>query len=321
MSGDNTRLLVQVRHAIRVRGYSHRTEQAYVGWILRFIRFHGLVHPRELGKVHIEQFLTDLAVRRKVAASTQNQALNALVFLYRQVLDMAVPELNEVVRAKRPKRLPVVLTQDETRRVLAVMSGQSWLVVSLLYGAGLRVMEALRLRVKDLDFERQEITVREGKGRKDRRTLLPQNSVDPLRQQLRKARQLHQVDLDQGFGLNVLPGALLKKYPRAGYEWRWQWVFPAANRSVDPRSGVMSRHHLSPSAMNKALSAAVRRAGLIKKVSCHTFRHSFATHLLENGYDIRTVQELLGHKDLSTTMIYTHVLNRGAKGVISPLDG
>lgn len=314
------RLLDQVREAIRLRHYSIRTEQAYTDWIKRFILFHGKRHPREMGAAEVERFLTHLAVEGRVAASTQNQALSALLFLYREVLKVDLPWLGEMTRAKRPGRLPVVLTVEEVRRVLARIDGQQGLMADLLYGAGLRLLECVRLRVKDLDFEMRQITVRDGKGEKDRMTMLPQSVLEPLRAHLEKVKVLHAHDLEEGFGEVYLPYALDRKYPDASREWGWQYVFPAAGRSVDPRSGKERRHHVDEQTLQRAMKKAVRAAGLTKPASCHTLRHSFATHLLQSGYDIRTVQELLGHQDVATTMIYTHVLNRGGSGVISPLD-
>lgn len=314
------RLLDQVRGAIRLRHYSIRTEQAYTDWIKRFILFHGKRHPREMGAAEVERFLTHLAVEGRVAASTQNQALSALLFLYRTVLKVDLPWLGEMTRAKRPGRLPVVLTVEEVRRVLARIDGQQGLMADLLYGAGLRLLECVRLRVKDLDFEMRQITVRDGKGEKDRMTMLPQAVLEPLRAHLEKVKVLHAHDLEEGFGEVYLPYALDRKYPDASREWGWQYVFPAAGRSVDPRSGKERRHHVDEQTLQRAMKKAVRAAGLTKPASCHTLRHSFATHLLQSGYDIRTVQELLGHQDVATTMIYTHVLNRGGSGVISPLD-
>jgi integron integrase len=317
---SSPKLLDQVREAVRVRHYSIRTEEAYVRWTRRFVLFHGKRHPGELGPEAIAAFLTHLAVRENVAASTQNQALNALVFLYRHVLDPPFPDLDGVVRAKKPGRLPTVLTRTEATAVLDRLEGVSWLVANLLYGSGLRLLEAVRLRVNDLGFEERQITVRDGKGRNDRRTMLPSPLLEPLRRQLAVARRLHDDDLRRGYGAVYLPDALARKYPSAPKAWKWQYVFPARTRSVDPRTGEMRRHHLAESAVQKAVSAAVRRAEIRKRASCHTFRHSFATHLLEAGYDIRTVQELLGHADVRTTMIYTHVLNRGGVAVRSPLE-
>ncbi|HLA74526.1 MAG TPA: integron integrase, partial [Gammaproteobacteria bacterium] len=297
------------------------TEQVYTDWIKRFILFHGKRHPETMGAEEIEGFLTHLAVEGKVAASTQNQAKSALLFLYREVLGEKLPWLDNVTQAKVPERVPVVLTVEEARAVLSRLSGSHWLVASLLYGAGLRLMEALRLRVKDVEFMRHEIVVREGKGFKDRVTMLPDSVVSPLKLHLAKVKALHQEDLANGRGEVYLPFALDKKYPNAKYEWGWSYIFPSAKLSVDPRSGVMRRHHLDEKGIQRAMKQAVRDAGIVKPATPHTLRHSFATHLLQSGYDIRTVQELLGHKDVSTTMIYTHVLNRGGKGVRSPLDG
>jgi integron integrase len=315
------KLLDQVRNAIRVRHYSIRTEEAYVGWVRRYVVFHGKRHPAELGAAEVSAFLTHLAVRGKVAASTQNQALNALVFLYRHVVEQPLPDvLDDVARAKKPVRLPVVLTRDEVRRVLSHLEGRHALVAGLLYGAGLRLLEALRLRIKDLDWSAHQIVVRDGKGAKDRVTMLPARLVEPLREHLRLVRLLHRQDVDAGHGEVHLPGALALKYPTAATAWAWQYAFPAAALARDPRTGVTRRHHLHETSVQKAVSAAVRKSGIEKRASCHTFRHSFATHLIEAGYDIRTVQELLGHADVRTTMIYTHVLNRGGRGVRSPLD-
>ena len=318
---EEPKLLDQVRDLIRLKHYSIRTEQAYLGWIRRFILFHHKRHPKEMGKTEIETFLTYLAVQENVAASTQNQAMNAILFLYRHVLKQDLGWLEDVTRAKRPARLPVVLTVPEVQAVLARLDGQHWVMASLLYGSGLRLMECLRLRVKDLELTRRELIVRDGKGSKDRITLLPDKLIQPLQTQLERVKVIHQQDLQQGFGAVYLPYALERKYPNANREWAWQYVFPADKRSIDPRSGVERRHHLGETALQQAVRNAVRQAGIDKPASCHTLRHSFATHLLVNGYDIRTVQELLGHKDVRTTMIYTHVLNRGGKGVRSPLDG
>lgn len=314
------RLLDQVRAKIRTKHYSIRTEQAYVDWIKRFILFHGKRHPETMGKAEIESFLSYLAVDRNVTASTQNQALSALLFLYNEVLGQDPGWLENVIRAKRPSRLPVVLTAGEVRAILSRLDGQHWLMASLLYGSGLRLLECVRLRVKDIDFEYGQIMVRDGKGNKDRVTMLPQGLVEPLRTHLEKVRDLHNQDLASGFGEVYLPYALERKYPNASREWSWQYVFPAPGRSIDPRSGKKRRHHADEQGLQRAVKRAVREAGIDKPASCHTFRHSFATHLLQAGHDIRTVQELLGHKDVSTTMIYTHVLNKGGRGVTSPLD-
>lgn len=314
------KLLDQVRMRIRRLGLSIRTEEAYVGWIRRFILATGKRHPRAMGAREIEGFLTGLAVHGNVSASTQNQALSALLFLYREVLELDLPWMENIQRAKKPERLPLVLSRDEATALLAQMSGTAWLMAALLYGAGLRLMECLRLRVKDVDFARNEITVRHGKGGKDRRTMLPAMVVDALRAQLAKAKRVHARDLAAGFGEVWLPDALARKYPNAARDWAWQYVFPAGVRSTDPRSGVVRRHHASESIVQRAVKRAVREAGIDKPATCHTLRHSFATHLLEAGHDIRTIQELLGHTDVSTTQIYTHVLNRGGRGVLSPLD-
>jgi integron integrase len=314
------RLLDAVRARTRRLGLALRTEKAYVGWIVRFIRANQRRHPRELGGPEVEAFLTSLAVEGQVAASTQNQALAALLFLYREVLDIELPWMDGIQRAKRPVRLPIVLTRAEVAAVLDHLNGVHWLVANLLYGSGLRLLEGLRLRVQDLDFGRGEITVRHGKGGKDRRTMLPASLHEPLRAQLAHARRLHERDLRAGFGAVWLPDALARKYPDAPRDWRWQFVFPATQRGPDPRSDAVRRHHLHESAVQRAVRRAVMSAGIAKRASCHTLRHSFATHLLESGYDIRTVQELLGHADVSTTQIYTHVLNRGPNAVRSPLD-
>jgi integron integrase len=315
------RLLDQVREVCRVRHYSPRTEKAYIHWIKRYIFFHDKRHPQEMGAVEINAFLSWLATSQKVAASTQNQALNALVFLYHQVMKIDPGEFGDVVRARRSRRLPVVLGRDEVQAVLSNLHGEWWLIGGLLYGSGLRLMESIKLRVQDLDFERGEVIVRHGKGDRDRRTMLPHSLVAPLQKHLRKVRLLHAEDLEAGYGEVWLPGALSRKSPHAGREWGWQYVFPASRRSRDPETGVIRRHHTFETNVQKAVKCAARLAGINKKVGPHTFRHCFATHLLENGYDIRTVQELLGHRDVKTTMIYTHVLNKGGKGVRSPLDG
>ncbi len=320
MAEQAPRLLDQVRERIRRLGYSRRTEQAYVGWIRRYVRFHGLRHPLDLGAAEMEAFLTHLAVVGNVAASTQNQALSALLFLYREVLDRELPWLEQVARSKKPKRLPVVLDRSEVAAVLAHLRGVERLVVELLYGGGLRLMECLRLRVKDVDIRRREITVRDGKGGKDRVTVLPGRVDEALQQQLEQAGELHRSDRELGHVGVWLPDALARKYPSAPSEWGWFWVFPADRLSVDPACGVLRRHHLGEKGIQRAVRRAARASGLHKPVSPHVFRHSFATHLLAGGYDIRTVQELLGHADVATTMIYTHVLNRGGRGVISPLD-
>lgn len=314
------RLLEQVRRRLRVKHYSLRTEAIYLGWIRRFILANGKRHPRDMGAREIEAFLSRLANEGRVAASTQNQALSALLFLYREVLDMELPWLDNLTRAKRPRRLPTVLSVSEVNAILARMDGRPWLVASLLYGTGMRLMECLRLRVKDVDFRRNEIVVRDGKGGKDRRTMLPRSLVESLQRDVERARRLHRADLEEGLGAVWLPHALARKYPSAPREFGWQYVFAANHRSIDPRDGIERRHHLDDGILSRALKAACREAGIDKPVSAHTLRHSFATHLLEAGYDIRTIQELLGHKDVATTQIYTHVLNRGGAGVLSPLD-
>lgn len=320
------KLLDQVRGKIRLKHYSIRTEQAYVDWIKRFVLYFGKRHPRDLGAAEVEQFLTHLAVNGKVAASTQNQAKSALLFLYKQVLVMDLPWLENVEQARTPKRLPVVLTRDEVQAVLARLNGTHWLIASLLYGTGMRIMEGLRLRVKDVDFKRHEILIRDGKGFKDRVTMLPVSLAAALQAHLVRVRELHETDLQQGYGAVYLPNALARKYPTAPREWGWQYVFPASKLSTDPRpsegksSGEVRRHHVQDQSVQRAIKQAVRDVGLAKPATPHTLRHSFATHLLEGGYDIRTVQELLGHSDVSTTMIYTHVLNKGGRGVVSPLD-
>jgi integron integrase len=319
-SGAGKRLLDMVRDRVRVRHYSLRTERAYVSWVRRFIVANGRRHPRELGGAEVERFLTDLAARDDVASGTQNQALAALLFLYREVLGMKLPWMQDVVRAKRPRRLPVVLSRGEVDRMLGAMEGSTRLMASLLYGTGIRLMECTRLRVKDVDFERNEIVVREGKGDKDRRVPLPQSLREELRRAIERSLMLHRHDLAEGFGEVHLPHALAKKYPTAAREAGWQFVFPSAQRSTDPRTGRTRRHHVDDSSLQRAVKRARTLAGITKPATCHTLRHSFATHLLEAGQDIRTVQELLGHKDLGTTQIYTHVLGRGAGAVLSPLD-
>jgi integron integrase len=314
------RLLDQVRDALRVRHYSYRTEQAYVGWIRRFILFHGKRHPSSLGSDAIADFLSSLARDRNVSASTQAQALASLLFLYRSVLDVDLPWVENVVRARRPKHIPVVLTRAEVKRVLAELAGDYWLVASLLYGSGLRLSEGLRLRVKDIDLVRRELIVRNGKGAKDRVTVVPVALVDPLRRQLEHVRSAHDEALTRGYGGVELPFSLESKYPRAHLDLAWQYFFPMARPSRDPRSGVWRRHHMLEDTMQRQVKEAVRRSGISRPASSHTFRHSFATHLLESGADIRTVQELLGHASVKTTQIYTHVLNSGGLIVRSPLD-
>jgi integron integrase len=320
-SPPKPKLLDQVRQAIRRRHYSDRTEKAYVHWIKRYIFFHNKRHPLEMAEPEIAQFLSSLATEGRVSASTQNQALNALLFLYHEVLSKKIGLIDGVVRAKRPQRLPVVLTKDEVKNVLDRMNGAPHLMGLLLYGAGLRLMECCRLRVKDIDFSRNEVVVRSGKGNKDRYTMLPSIVRDSLIQHLRAVKSQHYEDLKNGLGRVSLPNALARKYPNAGKEWGWQWVFPATSHYKDAVTGEKRRHHLHESVLQRAFKEARLKAGIFKPAGCHSLRHSFATHLLENGYDIRTVQELLGHSDVTTTMIYTHVLNRGGKGVRSPADG
>lgn len=320
--GENARLglIGEVQRRLRVKHYSLRTEQAYLYWIRRYIRTNGMRHPREMDGRQVEAFLTVLATKDRVAPSTQNQALSALLFLYREVLALELPWMENVVRAKRMPRLPVVLSRGETANLLRSMSGRDALMAGLLYGSGLRLMECLRLRVKDVDFSRCEITVREGKGGKDRKTMLPASLKAALQLQVEQVRVQHLRDLEAGHGAVHLPHALARKYRNAETELGWQFVFPALRVSVDPRDGRIKRHHLDEGVLQRAVRAAARLVGLSKPVTPHTLRHCFATHLLESGYDIRTVQELLGHQDVSTTQIYTHVLNRGAGGVLSPLD-
>jgi integron integrase len=318
--GSVPKLLEQYRERLRVKHYSLRTEDAYLHWVRRFICFHAKRHPREMGGPEVEAFLSHLATGEQLSASTQNQALSALLFLYREVLQKELPWMDGMVRAKRPARLPVVLTQEEVRALLARLDGTRWLAASLLYATGMRLLEGLRLRVKDVDFERREITVRDGKGGRDRRTMLSERLLEPLRAHLARVKLVHERDLAEGYGEVYLPFALARKYPRAGRSWPWQYVFPARARSLDPLDGVVRRHHLDEKVVQRAVSEASRKAGIAKPVSPHALRHSFATHLIEGGYDIRTVQELLGHKDVSTTMIYTHVLNKGGLGVKSPFD-
>ena len=325
MSSEGTdphrpKLLDRVRAAARLRHYSRRTEAAYVNWIRRFILFHRKRHPDGMGEVEISAFLSWLASEGRVSASTQNQALSAILFLYREVLDRELARMDDIVRARRPRRLPVVMTRDEVRAVLDALAGPQRLMAMLLYGAGLRLLECSRLRVKDVDFGLNQIIVRGGKGQKDRVTLLPAAARGPLTRQLEEVRRQHEKDLKRGAGWVELPQALARKYPNYGREWAWQWVFPATRHYFHVESGQKRKHHLHESVLQRSVRMAVLRARLSKPVTCHTFRHSFATHLLEDGYDIRTVQTLLGHKDVSTTMIYTHVVNRGWGAVKSPAD-
>lgn len=314
------RLLEQVRNAIRIRHYSIRTEQSYCYWIRYFIRFHKLRHPNQLGGAEINQFLTFLAVQRNVSPATQNVALNAIMFLYKSVLEMDLGVFDNFTRAKYKKRLPVVLTHEEATRVLSNLTGTTLLMASLLYGCGLRLMECVRLRVKDVDFDRRSLYVRDGKGGKDRVTVLPIKLIESLKAQIASVGHLHDFDLSEGFGDVYLPNALARKYPNAGKTIAWQYVFPAGKRSRDPRSGKIQRHHIDETVLQKAVRTAVRKSGLSKPATCHTFRHSFATRLLERGADIRTVQELLGHSHVNTTEIYTHVLKINKTGVLSPID-
>jgi integron integrase len=314
------KLLDQMRLAIRLRHLSQRTEQAYVSWSRRFILFHQKRHPKEMGATEIRAFLTHLAVNRRVAASTQNVALHALLFLYRHVLHQDFPPLDTLERAKRPRRVPTVFTREEVAAILAQLTGMHYLMACLLYGAGLRLMECLRLRVKDVDFASYRITVCYGKSAQDRVTMLPQVITAPLQCHLARVKLFHEADVLDGYGEVCLPHVFDHKDPSAGKSWLWQYVFPATKRSVDPRSGVERRHHIAATVLQRAVKDAIRRAGVQKRGSCHTLRHSFATHLLADGYDIRTVQELLGHQDVRTTMVYTHVLQRGGQGVRSPLD-
>jgi integron integrase len=320
MNSEAPKLLDQVRGTIRARHYSRRTEEAYVHWIRRFILFHGKRHPLEMGEPQVTAFVTMLAAKEQVSASTQTQALSAVVFLYRAVLRKDIGELAGIPRARASTHVPVVLGAPDVRRVLDALEGVPRLAAMLLYGAGLRLQECLELRVKDIDFDRREITVRRGKGGKDRRVMLPEVVREPLARHLGDVKRVHEKDLAAGFGRVVLPEALARKYPNAPMEWRWQFVFPAARICRDPQYGPPSRFHVHESVIQRAVTAAAREAGVTARVTCHTFRHSFATHLLESGSDIRTVQELLGHADVSTTMIYTHVLNRGGLGVRSPMD-
>lgn len=314
------KLLDQLRLALRSRHYSQRTEETYCLWVKRYIFFHSVRHPGEMGEPEINAFLTHLAMTSKVSASTQNQALSALLFLYRHVIGRDIDDLGEVIRARKAKRLPVVLARDEVKAVLGHLTGDMWLIGTLLYGAGLRLLECLSLRVQDIDFERNEITIRSGKGNKDRLTMLPTSVKQPLIEHLGRVREMHQRDLADGYGRVALPFALERKYPRAPADWRWQWVFPQKRRWRNTQENQQGRHHVDESIVQRSVKEAVARAGITKRASCHTFRHSFATHLLEGGYDIRTIQELLGHSDVKTTMIYTHVLNQGPRGVRSPMD-
>ncbi len=317
---EKPKLLNQMRNRLRVLHYSIHTERSYLDWVKRFIQFHDMRHPGTMGSDEIESFLNNLAVEKQVAASTQNQALSAVLFLFKEVLKQDPGWAGESKRAKRPKKLPVVFSQQEVEAILFHLDGVYWLMAHLLYGAGLRLMECVRLRVKDLDFDRNQINVRDGKGGKDRRSMFPQVLKKPLKNHLESVKQLHDKALAAGHGTVYLPDALEKKYASAASDWAWQYVFPATKLSKDPRSGVIRRHHLNHQRLQRKVKTAIRSAGIPKNGTCHSLRHSFATHLLESGYDIRTIQDLLGHKDVKTTMVYTHILNKGGKGVISPSD-
>lgn len=314
------KLLDQIRNAIRRKHYSISTEKSYVDWVKRFILFHGKRHPNTLGKNEITQYLNHLANDRQVAASTQNQALSALVFLYKEVLNKEFGWLNKLDYAKKPERLPVVFSQSEVKLVLSCLDGVFWIVGNLLYGSGLRLMESLRLRVQDIDFSYNQLMIRDGKGKKDRITVLPKMLLNPLKHQINKVSLIHKIDIQEGFGNVYLPFALEKKYPTANRDLSWQYVFPADKKTLDPRTGVMRRHHIGRGQVQRAVKSAVKLSKIPKHATCHTLRHSFATHLLEAGYDIRTIQDLLGHKDVSTTMIYTHVTKKGGRGIQSPAD-
>ncbi|MBC8180808.1 integron integrase [candidate division KSB1 bacterium] len=314
------KLLDQVRAAIRTKHYSIRTEESYVSWVKRFILFHNKEHPKDLGEKEINEFLTHLAVKENVAASTQNQALCAIIFLYKHVLKIEIGDLGEMVWAKKPQKEPVVFTQLEAEKILDKLKGKYWIMAMFLYGSGLRLLECLRLRIKDIDFDYKSVTVRDGKGQKDRTTILADKIVDPLKKHIDNTKVLHEKDLANGYGSVYIPYALEKKYPTIEKEFGWQYLFPATKLSIDPRSGIKRRHHLDETVLQKAVKQAIRKTGITKHASCHTFRHSFATHLLQRGQDIRTVQELLGHSSVETTEIYTHILKRGGLGVKSPAD-
>ena len=315
-----SKILDETRGVMRLRHYSYRTEKMYIYWMKQFFHFHGLRHPREMGAAEVEAFLTNLAVERKISASTQNQALAALLFLYREVLKINLPWLEQFTPAKKSNHLPVVLTKEEVNLILAELKGTNWIIANLLYGAGLRLTEALRLRVKDLDFSYKQITVRDGKGGKDRITVLPEIVIELLKQQLIEAKKIHERDLTLGLGQVEMPFALDRKYPNARREWKWQYVFPSKTLSKNPRTGATGRHHLSEASVQKPFRQVVVKTGMTKQASPHTLRHSFATHLLQNGQDIRTIQDLLGHKELTTTMIYTHVIQTNKLGIRSPAD-
>ncbi len=317
-NGDS--VLERVRAAIRGRHYSIRTEKSYIDWIQRYILFHNRRNPDAMSGKEINEFLSHLALKENAASSTQNQALCAIIFLYKHVLKQETGELGQLVWAKKPKKIPIVLSKDEVRRVLSQLSGINWIMANLLYGSGLRLMECLRLRVKDIEFDYCQVIVRDGKGQKDRVTALPETVIKALQMHLIKVKQIHEKDIQAGYGKVYLPFALEKKYPKANMEWAWQYVFPASKLSADPRTGIIRRHHLDESVLQRAVKVAMQKAGINKQGSCHSLRHSFATHLLEDGYDIRTVQELLGHENLNTTMIYTHVMKKGGLGIKSPAD-
>lgn len=320
MQNPPVKLLDQVRQRLRLKGYSIRTEKSYTEWIRRYILFHNKRHPKDMDKKEIEAFLSHLVLERNVAPSTQNQAFNAILFLYDQVLEIKMPDNIQSIRSKKPVRVPTVMTREETRKVISLMSGIHQLMAKVMYGCGLRALECMRLRVKDVDFALNQTIVRDGKGKIDRITVLPDGIKPDIEAHLRLVQQVHRQDLRNGLGRVYLPYALARKYPNADKQWGWQYVFPSKTLSDDPRSGIKRRHHMHESSIRKAIQQAAKLSGIVKPIGCHTLRHSFATHLLMDGYDIRTVQELLGHKDVSTTMIYTHVLNRGGRGVVSPLD-
>jgi integron integrase len=314
------RLLDQVRQRIRTKHYSIRTEESYLNWIRKYIFYHNKRHPKEMGANEINEFLSSLAVKENVSASTQNQALCAIIFLYREILKIEIGEIKGIIWAKKPKRIPVVFTSKEIKEIFKHLAGPKWIMANLLYGSGLRILECLRLRIQDIDFGYKQITVRDAKGSQDRITMLPEIVISPLKEHLQKVKELHEEDLKNGYGTVYLPYAIERKYSKAIYEWNWQYFFPSKNLSIDPRSGRKQRHHIGEMVLSRAIKEAIRRAGITKRGSAHSLRHSFATHLLESGYDIRTVQELLGHKNVETTMIYTHVMNKGGKGVKSPAD-
>ncbi len=313
------KLLDQVRNSLRQRNYAYSTEKTYISWIKRYIAFHNMRHPNEMGEKEIGEFLTHLAINKKVSPKTQNQALNSIIYLYKYILKIDLGEINKL-RPRKSKHLPTVLSQQEVIKILALLRGETKLMAKLIYGSGLRISECLNLRVKDLDFERSQIIVRDSKGNKDRVTMLPQSLQEPLKEHIEGIKTLHEVDQKNKVEGVFMPYALARKYPNTGKSWAWQWVFPSRNLSKDPRTGIIRRHHRHGSSLRKSIKAATKKAGVHKQVTPHTFRHSFATHLLENNYDIRTVQELLGHKSVKTTMIYTHVLNKGPSAVLSPLD-